>query len=110
MWWFLSQHAEHVDKIRAEVESVDTLDANALAVLPHLNAVINEILRLVPPALTGGGRITGPEGLVLDGTQILPFTKVTAPKYVIKRSQSWAPSSMVAELISGSGDCISISK
>lgn len=68
------------------MENVDTLDANALAVLPHLNAVINEILRLVPPALTGGGRITGPEGLVLDGIHIPPFTKVTAPKYVIKRS------------------------
>jgi cytochrome P450 len=88
-WWFLSRHPEHADKIRAETENVDIRDANALSTLPHLNGVINEILRLVPPAMTGGGRITGPEGLVLDGTLIPPFTKVTAPKYVIKRSLSY---------------------
>ncbi|RYP82600.1 hypothetical protein DL769_001594 [Monosporascus sp. CRB-8-3] len=87
-WWFLSKYPEHADKIRSEIQGVDIRNANALAVLPHLNGVISEILRLVPPALTGGGRITGPQGLLVDGTLIPPFTKVTAPKYVIHRLAS----------------------
>ncbi|KAI1490701.1 cytochrome P450 [Biscogniauxia mediterranea] len=87
-WWFLSKYPEHAEKIRSEIQDVDIRDANALAVLPHLNGVISEILRLVPPAMTGGGRITGPRGLLLDDTVIPPFTKVTAPKYVIHRMAS----------------------
>ncbi|KAI8935075.1 hypothetical protein NX059_007670 [Plenodomus lindquistii] len=86
-WWFLAQHPKDADIIRAEIENVDVRDANVLATLPHLNGALNEILRLVPPAMTGGGRITGPDGLILDGTLIPPFTKVTAPKYVIKRME-----------------------
>lgn len=82
----MARYPKHADIIRSEIANIDTLDANALPLLPHLNGAIQEILRLVPPAMTGGGRITGPKGLVLDGTYIPPFTKVTAPKYVIKRS------------------------
>lgn len=87
----MARYPEHADKIFSEIQGVDVRDANALATLPHLNGVINEILRLVPPAMTGGGRITGPTGLLVDGTLIPPFTKVTAPKYVIKRSSFHTP-------------------
>lgn len=87
----MARYPEHADRIFSEIQGVDVRDANALAALPHLNGVINEILRLVPPAMTGGGRITGPKGLLVDGTLIPPFTKVTAPKYVIKRSSFHTP-------------------
>ncbi|KAI4858741.1 cytochrome P450 monooxygenase-like protein [Hypoxylon rubiginosum] len=87
-WWFLSKYPKDADKIYSEIQDVDVHDANVLATLPHLNGVINEILRLVPPAMTGGGRITGPDGLMIDGTLIPPYTKVTAPKYVIMRMAS----------------------
>lgn len=85
IWWYLSKYPEHADKVYSEIKNVDVRDANALATLPHLNGVVNEILRLVPPAMTGGSRITGPEGLLIDGTLIPPFTKVMTPKYVVMR-------------------------
>ncbi|KAI0194201.1 cytochrome P450 monooxygenase-like protein [Astrocystis sublimbata] len=87
-WWYLCKYPEHADKIRAEIEGVNVTDANELARLPHLNGVINEILRLVPPAMTGNGRITGPSGLRIGDVLIPPFTKVTAPKYVIHRLEA----------------------
>lgn len=91
-WWYLCKHPAHALKIQQEIEFVDTADANALASLPHLNGVIKEVLRLVPPAMTGNGRITGPEGLVVNNVFIPPFTKVTAPKYVIQRSMHFVRS------------------
>ncbi|KAI5919296.1 cytochrome P450 [Camillea tinctor] len=87
-WWFLSKYPEHAAKIQAEIEDVDVTDANALATLPHLNGVTHEALRLIPPAMTGGSRITGPNGLMVDDVLIPPRTKVTAPKFVIHRMES----------------------
>ncbi|PSN58944.1 cytochrome P450 [Corynespora cassiicola Philippines] len=86
IFWYMSKYPAHADKIRKELNSVDRIhDVNALAALPHLNAVISEALRLLPPVLTGNGRITGPNGLMIDGTWIPPNIKIHAPKYVISR-------------------------
>ena len=91
LWYFLCKHPQHADLILSELRAnrLDETDANTLAntlaKLSHLNAVINETLRLVPPQLTGGGRITPPEGLWLNDTWIPGGTKVTAPKYVLSR-------------------------
>ncbi|KAJ2988814.1 hypothetical protein NUW58_g3778 [Xylaria curta] len=86
MWWFLSKYPEHAKKVQAEVDGVDVNDVNALAALPHVNGVINESLRLVPPVMTGGNRITGPNGMLVDDVLIPPGVKVTCPKYVLHRS------------------------
>ncbi|PSN65038.1 cytochrome P450 monooxygenase-like protein [Corynespora cassiicola Philippines] len=85
IWWYLSKHPEHAAKIQNEIADIDVTDANNLALLPHLNGVINEVLRLAPPAMTGNGRITGPDGLLVDDTLIPPNVRITAPKYVIHR-------------------------
>lgn len=79
---------EHTKKIQEEIAGIDVNDANALAALPHLNGVINEALRLAPPVMTGGSRITGPNGMVVDDVLIPPGVKVTCPKYVVHRSKS----------------------
>ena len=84
-WWFLAKHTRHASKIQDEIRDLDPFDTNSLAQLPHLNAVINEVLRLLPPAMTGLGRMTGPEGLLVDDILILPGVRVTAPRYVIQR-------------------------
>ncbi|KAI1387314.1 cytochrome P450 monooxygenase-like protein [Hypoxylon trugodes] len=88
IWWYLSKYPEHAKKIRLEIQNISFDDANALSLLPHLNGVINEVLRLIPPAMTGNNRMTGPNGLLIDGVFIPPFTKVAAPKYVIQRMES----------------------
>ncbi|KAK5627594.1 hypothetical protein RRF57_003309 [Xylaria bambusicola] len=88
VWWFLAKYPEHAKKVQAEVDGVDPNDANALAALPHLNGVMNEALRLVPPVMTGGNRITGPSGMLIDDVLIPPGVKVTCPKYVLHRMES----------------------
>ncbi|RYP55519.1 hypothetical protein DL769_010135 [Monosporascus sp. CRB-8-3] len=86
--WYLAKYPEHASKIRDETRNVDLNDTVTLATLPHLNGFINETLRLVPPIMTGTSRITGPEGLMLDNVLIPPYTRVTAPRYVIMRMES----------------------
>jgi cytochrome P450 len=57
--------------------------------LQHLNGFINEVLRLLPPAvMTGMPRSTGPDGLVFGDFHIPPFTKLVAPRYAIMRCKS----------------------
>ncbi|KAI8948257.1 cytochrome P450 monooxygenase-like protein [Xylaria longipes] len=99
LWWFLSKYPEHAKKLQSEVDRVDVNDANALAALPHLNGAIYEALRLIPPVMTGGNRITGPNGMLIDDVLIPPGVKVTCPKYVLHRMDSmWVqPNDFVPE-------------
>ena len=47
----------------------------------HLNAVINETLRLHPPIPSGMIRVTPPEGIVVDGVSIPGEIHVCVPLY-----------------------------
>ncbi|KAF2726469.1 cytochrome P450 [Polyplosphaeria fusca] len=82
IWYFLCKHPEHANKIYSEVQNIDVNDVHKLASLPHLNAVIKELLRLAPPAMTGSPRLTGPNGLWVGDRWIPAGVKVTAPKFV----------------------------
>ncbi|RYO96187.1 hypothetical protein DL765_011668 [Monosporascus sp. GIB2] len=84
--WYLAKYPEHASKIEDETRNVDLNDPTTLATLPHLNGFINETLRLVPPIMMGTSRLTGPEGLMLGNVLIPPYTRVTAPRYVILRT------------------------
>ncbi|KAI2642491.1 cytochrome P450 monooxygenase-like protein [Xylaria nigripes] len=86
--WFFSKYPEHAKKVQAEIDGVDENDAIALASLTHLNAVINETLRLVPPIMSVGNRITGPNGMLIRDVLIPPGVKVVCPKYVLHRMES----------------------
>jgi cytochrome P450 len=86
--WYLAKYPEHTEKIRYEARDANISDANILAGLPHLNGFINEVLRMVPPAMTGNARMTGPAGLHAGQTFIPPGTKIVAPKYPIMRMES----------------------
>jgi cytochrome P450 len=85
IWYYLCKYPEHAASIYEELSGIDINDANALASLPHLNAVIKETLRLAPPVMTGTSRITGPQGLQVGNVWIPWGVKVTAPKYVLHR-------------------------
>jgi len=57
-----------------------------IANLDHLNAVINETLRLHPPVPSMLQRKTPPEGINIDGEFIPGNTIVSCPQYVLGRS------------------------
>ena len=83
----LAKHPEHADKIYKELLTCDVNDAEILATLPHLEAVINETMRLCQPAMTGANRLTSDQGLWIGDTWIPGNTKVAAPKYSIMRRE-----------------------
>ena len=83
----LAKYPHHADQIYQELATCDTNDANALAALPHLDAVINETMRLLPAAMTGSNRMTSEHGLWIEDIWIPGDTKVAAPKYSIMRRE-----------------------
>lgn len=88
----LSKHPEHAEKVYQELLTCDTADVNALASLPHLGAVMNETMRLLPAAMTGANRLTSDQGLWIDDTFLPGNIKVAAPKYsIMRRSYSQLP-------------------
>ncbi|KAI9699833.1 MAG: hypothetical protein M1820_007006 [Bogoriella megaspora] len=93
-WLFFNivQHPEHQQKIREELKEVQNVnDPKLLTELPHLNAVINETLRLFPPVPTGGLRETGSNGMQLGDIWIPPATIVSVPRYVVSRLDKYFP-------------------
>ncbi|KAJ5622751.1 cytochrome P450 [Penicillium lividum] len=89
LFYFLTRHPEHADKIYAELQTMTFLeDAVGLSKLPHLNGVLNETMRLIPAVLTFGTRVSPPEGLTIEGTFIPGGTKICAPRYSIGRLES----------------------
>ncbi|KAI1318351.1 cytochrome P450 [Xylariaceae sp. FL0255] len=86
----LSLHPDHIDKIHKELAGVDILSLGVeslqvLSKLPHLNAVINESLRLYPTLLTGGARKTSEKGVIVGDTFIPAHTTIISPRYTITR-------------------------
>jgi cytochrome P450 len=82
----LSIFPEHADRIREEVRHLDIRDPRALAGhADHLNACINEALRLYPALPSGGNRTTKDMGMTIGDTYIPPYTTIVAPRYTISR-------------------------
>jgi cytochrome P450 len=67
----MSCHTDWQDKLRSELLAANLDDkgykVSELNELPILAAVINETMRLHPPAAAGIPRITPPEGATIDG-------------------------------------------
>ncbi|KUI73735.1 Tryprostatin B 6-hydroxylase [Cytospora mali] len=88
LWYFLALYPEHARKIQDELGEVDVRDPAALATLPHLNGVMNESIRLLPPGLSMGSRKTPANGLVIGGTYIPGNVTIVSPRYTISRLES----------------------
>ncbi|CAI6337129.1 unnamed protein product [Periconia digitata] len=85
----LALHPHHQTTLFHELSNLhDCTNQSALAKLPHLNGVINEILRLHPAVPTGGNRLTPAEGITVAGTYIPGNTNIVAPRYTIARLES----------------------
>ena len=94
LFYELARHPHHVALLRKEIKSCMSEDGSSpkdqdLQHLAHLNAVINETLRLHPPVPTVLPRLTPPEGLEINGTRIPGNTVVWCPQYAICRSEAF---------------------
>lgn len=80
--WFLSQNPdklEHLTKeIRSSFATYDEINATKAQQLPYLQAVVNEALRLFPPAGSGAPRISS--GFEMHGRYIPAGVSLPIPK------------------------------
>ncbi|RAH55977.1 L-ornithine-N5-monooxygenase [Aspergillus piperis CBS 112811] len=88
----LVQHPEQLQRLRDEVSPYITDPSHEvlhekIANLPHLNAIINETLRLHPPAAVSLQRKTPPEGITIEGVYIPGNMTVMCPQYVLGRDE-----------------------
>ncbi|PLB50874.1 cytochrome P450 [Aspergillus steynii IBT 23096] len=91
--FFIQDHTTNADESRGLWLSGDTATLVVAGrfvflLLPHLNGMINETMRLLPAVLTFGTRVTPPEGITIEGTFIPGGTKLCAPRYTIGRLES----------------------
>ncbi|CEN60762.1 hypothetical protein ASPCAL03195 [Aspergillus calidoustus] len=87
----LIRNPDQITKLRAEFDHLNkdlaALTPEDLVKLPHLNAIINETLRLYPPVPSGVQRKTGPQGLRIGETVIPPETIIQVPFYTLFRDE-----------------------
>lgn len=89
MFYELAKHPENQTKIREEVRTCATGDWSDkdLRNCKHLDATIQESLRLHHPAPAGMFRTTPPEGLRVGDTFIPGGTTYTMPPYTVGRDE-----------------------
>jgi len=93
--YHLATNPSHIAKLRDELANVDDIrDHRQLEKLTHLNAVINETLRLHPSVPSGGLRDTPPEGITVGSTFIPGNTIVVIPQYSLGRREYTAAKSI----------------
>lgn len=88
LFYNLALKPEHVSKLREELKGVDITNNRALQSLAHLNALINETLRLYPPVVTAPLRQTPPEGLKIDDRYIPGNVTISTPLWSLGRLES----------------------
>ena len=89
----LARSPTHVNKMREELSTINNIKSNQeLQKLPHLNAFINETLRVHPPILDGLPRTTPPEGITIKGQAIPGGVTCLAPIHTISRRKHLPPS------------------
>ncbi|KAJ4348785.1 uncharacterized protein N0V89_010163 [Didymosphaeria variabile] len=90
IFFYLAQHPEHVKKLRQELDPLAGMDGkfkhHSIQRTNHLNAVINETLRLQPPGSVLP-RQTPSEGIMVQGTFVPGDVTVIGSQYVVGRSE-----------------------
>ncbi|XWW99660.1 hypothetical protein V2A60_007671 [Cordyceps javanica] len=91
LFYELSINQDAQTKLREEVDAYfaehDRPEPVLLAKLDHLQACINEAMRLWPPVMSGMQRTTPPEGLQVGDAFIPGNIHVQVPTYLIHRSE-----------------------
>ncbi|KAK3374770.1 cytochrome P450 [Podospora didyma] len=88
----LARNPSHQTTLLSELHGLDIYNPTHLLRCTHLNALINETLRLHPPVPTGGYRQSPPSGLTIpisgDGVFIPGNTTIISPRYSLARLES----------------------
>ncbi|KAJ3539507.1 hypothetical protein NM208_g5462 [Fusarium decemcellulare] len=91
LFFELGSNPSQIVKLREEIDEYfsgrDHADPSSLANLAHLNAVIDETLRLHPPVPSGLQRVTPPQGLMIGDTMVPGNTIVQVPLHTIQRDE-----------------------
>jgi len=92
--YHLCKYPEVLSKLTAEIRGAfnneDEITMVSVNSLKYELAVLEEALRILPPAPNGGPRVTPPEGVVIDGQWVPGGTSVTVPWYSAHRlSSNW---------------------
>lgn len=85
LFYALAKYPEHQDMIFRETVGVDPFSSTAVASCEHLNAVIQETLRLWPAAATTVVRQAPPGGVYVGDTFVPGNTNLVAPRWTIFR-------------------------
>ncbi|KAM0075253.1 hypothetical protein ACKRZS_012707 [Fusarium odoratissimum] len=99
----LATNPSQIIKLREEIDMYfsdrEHADHTSLSNLIHLNAVIDESLRLHPPVPSGLQRVTPPQGLMVGDTFIPGNTIVQVPMYTVQRDERYfvRPSEYIPE-------------
>uniref|UniRef100_A0A0C4DIE3 Cytochrome P450 n=1 Tax=Fusarium oxysporum (strain Fo5176) TaxID=660025 RepID=A0A0C4DIE3_FUSOF len=87
----LATNPSQIIKLRDEIDMYfsdrEHADHTSLSNLIHLNAVIDESLRLHPPVPSGLQRVTPPQGLMVGDTFIPGNTIVQVPMHTVQRGR-----------------------
>ncbi|KAM0541239.1 hypothetical protein ACHAPJ_013327 [Fusarium lateritium] len=89
LFFELGSNPSQIVKLRKEVDEYFDqrvhAESSSLATLTHLNACIDEALRLHPPVPSGMQRVTLPEGLMIGDTRVPGNTIVQVPLHTVHR-------------------------
>lgn len=73
MLWLLIKNPEMEKRLRAELVSLpENYSSVDLSILPYLDAIIRETLRIYPPAPSPMPRVVPQEGFTLEGVEYPP--------------------------------------
>ncbi|KAK0710627.1 cytochrome P450 [Lasiosphaeris hirsuta] len=91
-FYFLAKHQDSQARLFEEVATTfgktipGEFTNDDLSKIPYLDAVINETMRLENPICNNAGRLTPPEGIVVDRVWIPGGSAVRVPGYAMQRS------------------------
>ena len=92
IFYYLAKYPEHVRKLREELEPLmkagEPFNVRDVQNAKHMNAIMNEILRMHPPVPSGVFRTTPPEGITIDGVFVPGGVNISVPFYAIGRCES----------------------
>lgn len=86
IFYHLAILPKYQQEINTELQGISSLSNIAeLQQLPILSSFIDETLRLFPPVPTSFARNSPPNGIMIEGVYIPPYTTLVTPRYSIGR-------------------------